>query len=146
MHLADASVEGCNLWPLALHFEASDRHDHALAGDCGDTKCCHHVPTPSLYFVVRTFQRIRSWACLALSSPRKSASFTAPPVSIPMLDVEAKRPIIDLLESIETDLMFLYGMDTTASLFPTKLLSCRITRMLVMPTKPVPTPMQSYTA
>ena len=63
-----------------------------------------------------------------------------PPVSMPMLEVDANRPIIDLLDSVETDRMFFYGTETMASLLPTKLLSCRMTRMFVMPTKPVPTP------
>lgn len=59
------------------------------------------------YLVVSMFQRIRSWACLALSSPRKSASLMLPPVSIPMLEVDANLPIIDLLDSMETERMFL---------------------------------------
>lgn len=53
---------------------------------------------------------------------------------MPMLEEDAKRPSIELLDSIETERMFLCGTDVMASLLPTKLLSCRMTRMLVMPT------------
>ena len=41
-----------------------------------------------------------------MSSPRKSTTMMLPPGSLAMLVVDANRPLIDLLGSMETDRMF----------------------------------------
>src|SRR5882757_2117349 len=63
-----------------------------------------------------------------------------------MAPVEKKPPAQDLLLTTETLVILEYGMDVSATRFPTNDLSWMITRWLVRPRNPVPAPTASYTA
>jgi hypothetical protein len=83
-----------------------------------------------------------SWTCFAFCSPRKSARYSRPPALTLIEEVDAK-PHIDLSDTKDTALTLAYGMEVSAVFLPTNELSWTITRRLVIPTNPVPAPMQS---